>query len=177
MRLRPEGVSAFLVSINLYFAIQFMAWCFMEKRPQATVGYGIGTAFTSVLLASAKPSFALMALVPLLSVGFFFFRRGWFRQKIALGGGAALSAALLLLPEHFLSRNDGPGRTFLPIMLFVNHATLIRDQMADDLERGAETPYPRAWLERIHDALNREIANLPRPVPDIIGLSASIRII
>ena len=158
MQLRPEGVCAFLVSINLYLAIQFMACCFVEKRPRAAVGYGIGTAFTSVLLASAKPSFALIAVVALLPVGIFFFRRGWFRQKIALGGGAALSAALLLLPEHFLSRNDEASRTFLPITLFVTHANLIRDQMADDLERGAEIPYPRERLARVHDALSTEIA-------------------
>jgi hypothetical protein len=143
MQLRPEGVTAFLVSLSLYLAIQFMACCFVEKRPGATVGYGIGTAFTSVLLASVKPSFALIGVVALLPVGIFFFRRGWFRQKIAVGGGAALSAALLLVPEHFLSRNDESSRTFLPITLFVNHADLIRDQMADDLERGAESPYPR----------------------------------
>ena len=57
MQLRPEGVCAFLVSINLYLAIQFMACCFVEKRPRAAVGYGIGTAFTSVLLA--PPSLVL----------------------------------------------------------------------------------------------------------------------
>jgi hypothetical protein len=158
MQLRPEGVCAFLVSINLYLAIQFMACCLVEKRARATVGYGIGTAFTSVLLASVKPSFALMALVPLLPVGIFFFQRGWFRQKVTLAGGAALSAALLVVPEHFLSRNDEKSRTFLPTTLFVNHATLIRDQMTDDLKRGAETPYPREWLLRIHDALGAEIA-------------------
>jgi hypothetical protein len=165
MQLRPEGVCAFLVSINLYLAIQFMACCFVEKRPGATAAYGIGTAFTSVLLASAKPSFALMALVPLLPVGIFFFRRGWFRQKVALGAGAALSVALLLVPEHFLSRDDEATRTFLPITLFVNHANLIRDQMAEDLQRSAAIPYPRVWLVRVHEALSTEIAksNAARP--------------
>jgi hypothetical protein len=156
-QLRPEGVCAFLVSINLYVAIQFTACCFVEKRPRAAVGYGIGTAFTSVLLASAKPSFALIAVVALLPVGTSFFRRGWFRQKIALGGGAALSAILLLLPEHFLSRSDETSRTFLPTTLFAVHANLIRDQLADDLERGAEIPYPRDQLRRIHGALSTEI--------------------
>jgi hypothetical protein len=158
MQLRPEGVCAFLVSINLYLAIQFMACCFVEKRPRPTVGYGIGTAVTSVLLASVKPSFALMALVPLVPVGIFFFQRRWLVQKIALAGGAGLGAALLLVPEHFLSRNDESSRTFLPITLFVNHADLIRDQMADDLERGAESPYPRELVRRLHDSLGTELA-------------------
>lgn len=158
MQLRPEGVCAFLVSINLYLALQFIACCFVEKRPGAAVGYGIGTSFTAVLLASAKPSFALMALVPLVPVGIFFLRRGWLRQKIALAVGAGMGAALLLVPEYFLIRHDETSRTFLPTTLFVNHADLIRDQMADDLERGAESPYPREQVKRIHDALRTEIA-------------------
>ena len=53
-----------------------------------------------------------------------------------------LGAALLLLPEHFLSRRrtklDVPAR-----LLFVNHAKIIRDQMADDLEHGVDPVFPR----------------------------------
>lgn len=158
MQLRPEGVCAFLVSMNLYLATQFIASCFVEKRRRAAVASGIGVACTSVLLASAKPSLVLVALVALLPLGIFFFRQGWFRQKIVLGGGATLSAALLLLPEHFLSRDDEACRTFLPTTLFVVHANLIRDQMAEDLEGGAEIPYRREWLGRVHDALSAEIA-------------------
>jgi hypothetical protein len=78
-------------------------------------------------------------------------------QKIALAGGAALSAALLLVPEHFLSRPDETSWTSLPTLLFVNHAGLIRDQMTDDLQRGSATPYPRDWLERIRGTLSTEI--------------------
>jgi hypothetical protein len=165
MQLRPEGLSAFLVSINLYLAVQFIACAFMEKRPWAAVGSGAGVAFTSVLLASAKPSFALMGAVALVPVGLFFFRRGLLRQKIALAGGAVLSAALLLVPEYFLSRDDEIGRTFLPTTLFVNHADLIRDQIADDLQRSAAIPYPRDRLGRIHAALSTEIAksHMARP--------------
>jgi len=158
LQLRPEGVCAFLVSINLYFAIQFVSCCFVEQRRRAAVVYGIWTAFSSILLASAKPSFALVGVLALLPAGLFFFRRGWFWQKIALGGGAALCAALLLLPEYFLSRNDETSRTFLPITLFSVHADLIRDQIADDLGCGAEIPYPREWLQRVHDALGTHMA-------------------
>jgi len=166
MQLRPEGVCAFLVSINLYLAIQFMACCFVEKRPRAAVGHGIGTALTSILLVSAKPSFGLIAVVALLPVAIFFFRRGWFWQKIALGTGATLGAALLLVPEHFLGRNDEATRTFLPISIFVNHADLIRDQMAEDLQRGAAIPYSREWLGRIHTALGTEITKSFAGRPD-----------
>ena len=158
MQLRPEGLCAFLVSINLYLAVQFIACGFVEKRPWAAVGSGVGVAFTSVLLASAKPSFALMGVVALIPVGIFFLRRGLVRQKIALAAGMLLSAAFLLVPEHFLSQRDELSRTFLPITLFVDHADLIHDQMADDLERGAAIPYPREWLQRVHDTLSTEIA-------------------
>lgn len=166
MQLRPEGVCAFLVSLNLYFAIQFMACSFVEKRPRASVGNGIGTVFTAGLLASAKPSFGLIAIVAVVPVTILFFRRGWFREKIALGVGAIVGAALLLVPEYVLSRDDKLGPPFLPATLFVNHANLIRDQMADDLQRGASVPYSREWLERVHATLRAEIAKSLKARPD-----------
>jgi hypothetical protein len=156
-QLRPEGVCAFLISVNLYVMIQFTACFFVERRRTASVMYGTAAVFSSILLASAKPSFWLASIVVLLPVAMFFFRHGLIWQKIALGGGAAASAALLLLPEHFLSRNDEESRTFLPASLFVIHAVLIRDQMADDLRRNANARYPREWLERVHGALEAEI--------------------
>ena len=36
-QLRPEGVCAFLFSINLYLVIQFTTCCFIEDRRVATV--------------------------------------------------------------------------------------------------------------------------------------------
>jgi hypothetical protein len=157
-QLRPEGVCAFLISVNLYFVIQFTACFFVEGRQAASVAYGIAAVFSSILLASVKPSFWLASIAVLLPVAMSFVQRGLIWQKIALGGGAALSAALLLLPEHFLSRNDEASQTFLPTTLFVIHANLIRDQMADDLTRGAKVPYPREWLGHVQRALSDEIA-------------------
>ena len=142
----------------MYVLIQFTACFFLEGRRAASVAYGIAVVFSSILLASVKPSFVLVAIVALLPVGIFFFRRDWFWQKMALGGGAAVSGALLLLPEHFLSRNDQVSHTFLPTTLFVIHANLIRDQIADDLQQSAKIPYPRDWLRHVHTALGAEIA-------------------
>ena len=156
-QLRPEGVCAFLFSVNLYLVIQFTACCFIQNQRVGAAVYGGAVVFVSILLASVKPSFALVAIVALLPIGIFFFRHGWLWQKIALGTGAAASAALLLLPEHFLSRNDKVSQTFLPTTLFVIHANLIRDQMADDIERNAKVPYSRARIERVHTALSAEI--------------------
>src|SRR6266705_5607554 len=49
-QLRPEGVCAFLFSINLYFVIQFSACCLIERRRAASVVYGIAAVFSSILL-------------------------------------------------------------------------------------------------------------------------------
>lgn len=170
-QLRPEGICAFLISLNLYFVVQFTARCFVEGRRRGVVGDGIGAIASSILLASVKPSFALVAIFALLPVALFFFRRGWFRQKAALAGGAVVSATLLLLPERFLSRDDEASQTFLPATLFVVHANLIRDQMAEDLEHKAAVPYSQEWLARIHAALGAEIAKShaarPRHYPSL----------
>ena len=159
MQLRPEGLCAFLFSMNLFFVIQFAACYFVEHRRAATAVYGVIAVLTAALLASLKPNFSLAAIVGLLPVGTFFFRRGWSWQKITLAGGVAASAALLLLPDYFLSRKNEGSQIYLPLMLFAIHADLIRDQMAADLERNAKVPYPRNWLMRVQRALSTEIAN------------------
>jgi hypothetical protein len=158
MDIRPEGMCGFLIAINLYFILQFTACCFLEGRRMATMTYGIAVVFSSILLASVKPSFWLTAAIAMLPVAILFFRRGWLRHKIALGSGAAVSATLLLLPEQFLNRNDEVSHTFLPTTLFVIHANLIRDQMADDLKRNVKVRYPQEWVQRVHAVLSAEIA-------------------
>jgi hypothetical protein len=92
--------------------VQFTARCFIEGRQRAAVGYAIGALTSSILLASVKPSFALVAIFALLPVGLFFFQRGKFGKKMALAGGAVASAALLLLPEQFLGVMTKQARPF-----------------------------------------------------------------
>jgi len=157
-QLRPEGICGFLISINLYVLIQVVGCGFVERRRSAALAYGIATVVTSLVLVSVRPSFAFVAIVALLPVGALLLQRGWAREKIVLSVAAALTAALLFLPEHFLARNDEISQTFLPSMLFVIHADLIRDQMAADLKENANVPYSRDWLERVHTALSAEIA-------------------
>ncbi len=170
-QLRPEGICAFLISLNLYLVVQFTACCFIEHRKNAVVGFGIATVVSSILLASVKPSFGLVAIFALLPIGLFFFQRGWFRQKMALAAGALVSAALLVLPERAFSRDDETSQTFLPATLFVVHANLIRDQMAEDLADKTTVPYSQEWLARIHASLGAEIAKShaanPRHYPSL----------
>ena len=170
-QLRPEGVCAFLISINLYFVVQFVSCSFLEHRRTGAIVCGSATVLTSLLLASAKPSFWLAAIVVMVPFAVFFLRPNWVRQKIALGLGMALIASLVLRPEHILSRNDEESQTFLPTMLFVIHADLIRDQMAADLKENASLPYSTDWLERVYVALNSEIAksktNYPGHYPSL----------
>jgi len=170
-QLRPEGVCAFLISINLYFAVQFISCSFLEHRRTSAVVCGNATVLTSLLLASAKPSFWFAAIVVMVPVSAFFLRSNWVRQKIALGLGMVLIASLVLWPERILSRKDEASQTFLPTMLFVIHADLIRDQMAADLKENASLPYSMDWLERVYVALNSEIAksetNYPGHYPSL----------
>jgi hypothetical protein len=171
MQLRPEGVCAFLISINLYFAVRFIACAFLEQQRTGAALCGSATVLTSLLLASARPSFWFAALVVMVPVAAFFLRQNWWRQKVALGLATALTAALVLWPEHILSRKDRESQFFLPTMLFVIHADLIRDQMAADLRENARLPYSKDWLERVYVALDSEIAksqtNYPGHYPSL----------
>src|SRR6266576_219139 len=170
-QLRPEGVCAFLISINLYFAVQFVSCSVLEHRRTGAIVCGSATVLTSLLLASAKPNFWFAAIVVMVPVVAFFLRQNWWRQKIALGLAIAVTAALVLWPECILSRKDAESQTFLPTMLFVIHADLIRDQMAEDLKENAHLPYSREWLERVYAALDSEIGksqtNYPGHYPSL----------
>lgn len=172
MQIRPEGVCAFVLSLNLWLAVQFIAGTFVEKKPPSA-RLGVGLALTAVLLASLKPSFVFLALSSLLPVGVSFLRPGFSSQKIWLAGGAAAGALLLLLPEYLLSRNDYLARIFLPTTLFVVHADNIRDQMADDLKLSAKLPYSREWLSRVHADLTDEIAKAAAAEPHYFSLGFS----
>ena len=151
MEIRPEGICAFLLALNLYFLTRFLAQMFVAQK--ATVAWGVGTGASAVLLAAVKPSFVFLALVPLLPIAIFLVTRNPLRQRIVIALGVALSAAVIVVPEHLLSREDEGSRLFLPTNLFVVHADLIRDQLADDVATGVVLPYQREWLDKIQKQL------------------------
>jgi hypothetical protein len=156
MEIRPEGVCAFVLSLNLWLAFRFIEGAFVAKRPPSAA-LGTGLVLTAILLASLKPSFLFVALISVLPVGFSFLRPGPSLPKIRLAVGAGAGALLLIAPEYLLSRNDYRSRMFLPTTLFVVHADMIRDQMADDLEHSATIPYQREWLSRVRAELSEEM--------------------
>jgi hypothetical protein len=155
--IRPEGICAFVLSVIFYFLIQFLACFFVEHRRTAAVAYGIALSFAAIFLASIKPSFVFASLFVLTPIIALLWRKDWLWQKVWFSLGFAVSAAILLLPEYFLRRNDELSRTFLPTTLFVFHANLIRDQLADDLAKNVTLPYSRDRLERLYLTLRAEI--------------------
>src|SRR5438094_8712781 len=125
----PKGICAFPLSITFYLLVQFLACFFLEHRRTATVAYAIALAFTAIFLASIKPSFGLASLFVLSPIIALFWRSGWWWQKVWFSLGFVFSAAVLLLPEHFLSRNDEMSRTYVTKPLFECHAELICDTL------------------------------------------------
>jgi hypothetical protein len=117
----------------------------------------VGTILSVLLFGSVRPSFWLAALGSLLPVCLVFLRRGWFREKVAIFLGAIAGLTLLVLPERLLAYHDDVDRVFVPMLLFSQHADIIRDQMAADLAASAQLPYAREWLVRIHSVLRSEI--------------------
>jgi len=157
MELRPEALCGFLLSLNFLFVVQFIVSAFIEQRPRAAFLSGTGIVFSALLLASVRPGFWLAATLGcLLAATFLLQKRSW-APRITYTVVLAAGGALLLWPEHVLSRNDAANKTFLPAMLFAIHADLIRDQMAADLETNSPVPYSRDWLRRMHAALSVEI--------------------
>jgi hypothetical protein len=155
--IRPESICAFVLSVTFYFLIQFLACFFVEHRRTAAVAYGIALSFAAIFLASIKPSFVFASLFVLTPIIALLWRKDWLWQKVWFSFGFAVSAAILLLPEYFLRRNDELSQTFLPTTLFVFHANLIRDQLADDLAKNVTLPYSRDRLERLYLTLRAEI--------------------
>src|SRR6266480_999200 len=92
--IRPEGICAFVLSVTLYFLIQFLACFFLEHRRTASVAYGIALSFTAIFLASIKPSFALASLFVLSPIVALFGRSGWWLEKVWFSLGLAVSAAV-----------------------------------------------------------------------------------
>jgi hypothetical protein len=156
--IRPEGIVAFVAILNIFLGIQFLRFRFIDYRSSPAFAFGILAVFNSFLLNVLKPSFGLtmvFAWLPVI-VSLFETRERLTRRLLLLGSSFALVFALLWLPENHLKQSDQSSSSFVPTTLFVIHADIIRDQMADDLQAN-DTPYPQEWLGTMHDLLASEI--------------------
>jgi len=160
--IRPEGITSFLVILNIFLILEFAYRCFLRRVNRIPVGLGVAAVVNAILLTLAKPSFAIAAaggLVPVAATLFCPFPR---KCKIALLIGSSIAAVLLVLPAQLPARGDKASEAFLPTQLFVIHADLVRDQIAADISSAAETRYSREWLRRVQQMLAIEIAKAAR---------------
>ncbi len=155
--IRPEGIVSFLIILNIFLILEFSYRCYLRSVRTIPVMLGVCAVVSSVITALAKPSLAIAvagALAPLAAALFYPFSR---RSKVALVIGSLAAATLLILPAQLPARHDPANRAFLPTQLFVIHADLIRDQIANDLSDGAATKYSTELLRRVHQILVIEI--------------------
>jgi hypothetical protein len=158
MRIRSDAVCMFFEILIFWLIIQFLYYRVISPDERKAVIYGVAVAVNAFLLASLKPSFALMAVFMVAPVAWLMVNaKGNFTGKVTFFGIAVLIIVALTLTEHHLRRNDQTVRMFLPETLFAIHAKIIRVQMAADLKNGATDIYSPAWLRAACDDLGREI--------------------
>jgi hypothetical protein len=156
--IRPDAIFPFFAALSMFFNIQFIRYRFLRREDRPALVYGTMTVFNACLLFFLKPNFYLATAFATLPIWIYLLdAKESLRKKLLLIGIAAISCAMLFLPEEALKRTDPGSKTFLPTTLFVIHANIIRDQLALDLKSKAKTPYPPEFLEKTYNLLNREI--------------------
>jgi hypothetical protein len=156
--IRPDAIFPFFAALSMFFNIQFIRYRFLQREDWPALVYGTITVFNACLLFFLKPNFYLATAFATLPIWIYLLDpKESLRKKLRLIGLAAISSAMLFLPEEALKRTDPSSKTFLPATLFVMHANIIRDQLALDLESKAKNPYPPEFLEKTYILLNREI--------------------
>ena len=145
----------------MLFNIQFIRHRYLDVNPRRLVFYGSANLFNAWLLFFLKPSFYLGVGFSTLPIWISLFdRKEPFHRKVALIAAPACCVGIFLfLPEKGLKDRDDLNRTFLPTTLFVIHANIILKQISDDLAEGANTPYPKQFLEQAATLLKQEIEN------------------
>lgn len=156
--LRPEAITPFFAVLAILLTLKFIEQRYLRGEQWRTAWLGGAVVFISFLLLSLKPSFGLTALFTMLPVLLsLFHRKATWIERLILTAAVAISALLLVLPEHYLAKSDPISTSFLPETLFYVHANLIADQMDEDIawgdcgERGCE------WLDRIKSELREEM--------------------
>jgi hypothetical protein len=156
--IRPDAIFPFFAALSMFFNIQFIRYRFLQREDWPALVYGTITVFNACLLFFLKPNFYLATAFATLPIWIYLLDpKESLRKKLRLIGLAAISSAMLFLPEEALKRTDPSSKTFLPATLFVMHANIIRDQLALDLESKTKNPYPPEFLEKTYILLSQEI--------------------
>jgi len=156
--LRPEAITPFFAVLDIFLTLKFFEQRYLRGKQWHSAWLGAAVVFVSFFLLSLKPSFGLTALFASLPVLLsLFHRKATWIERLILLAAAAISALLLVLPEHYLAKSDSMATSFLPETLFYVHANLIADQMDEDIacrdcgQRGCE------WLDRVKSELREEM--------------------
>ena len=157
-QIRPEAIFSFLAILNIWISFLFIDRRFLRRDP-SFVWLGAGNVFLACLIYLAKPSFGFAVLFCTLPVWISLLRPGaTLRQKTWLAAAAILPALLLLfLPEHILKSRDKWGGLFLPETLICVHASIVAQQMTEDLANNAPLPYPKEVVEAASQLLSTEL--------------------
>jgi hypothetical protein len=158
MLIRSDAVCMFFEAFVFWLIVQFFYYQVISPNARRAVIYGVPVVVNSFVLASLKPSFALMAF---FAGGFVTWlvvtAKGSVGRKVAFFGTIIPIIVALTLTEHHLRRNDQTVKLFLPETLFVIHAKIIHAQMAADLKDARASIYSRDWLRVACDDLEAEI--------------------
>jgi hypothetical protein len=170
MQIRPEALCMFAQLLGFWFLFEFLHHR-RERADTAALLYGLGAIAGALLLYSLKPSYALATFFTIgLVLALVLLGRQSRNRKIIFGLGALAVGVVFLLPERMLSRSDPFSKIFLPQTLFSIHANIVRDQMNEDLARGAITPFPEAWLRTASRDLSAEIQRFRIAAPGQFSL-------
>lgn len=158
LHIRPE---ALCLSVQL-LSFWLIAKSLFHRRAanrRKIVAYGMAAVASAFLLCSLKPSYTLTALLVIAFVSWIILRAGlsW-KLRAIFFAGVVVTALVFFVPERLLARGDRLTKMFLPETLFSVHANIIRDQIGDDLARGAPVPFPRRWLQPAYEDLGVEVS-------------------
>jgi len=157
-QLRPEGITPFFAVLDILLTLKFIEQRYLRGEQWCSAWLGAAVVFVSFLLLSLKPSFGLTALFTMLPVLLsLLHRKATWIERLILIAAVAISALLLVLPEHYLAKSDPATTSFLPEDLFYIHANLIADQMDEDIACGACGERGCEWLDRIKSELREEM--------------------
>lgn len=162
--IRPESTFPFLAALQLYLSLSYLSAAFKGGHRKKSGFFCAGLVFVSLLMYLWRPNWALalpFSVAPVAAV-WWYQPLPRFKTVLAAFTGAALFLLLFWVPEavltHKFCRKERP---FVPSLLLSIHAKPIRKVVADELEGRAPSPYDKALLKEVQDALDYAFSGPP----------------